>query len=438
MIHRIMKGAARGIGGAALAGLGGLAACAEAGAGATLTSTTETTLAQAGASNPTVALDDASGVGYAAWVETTGGESDVFVARIGLDGDDGERVRVNHIPGDAAPHAQAPAQVATGPGNDVYVVWQNTRDVEWLDFGAADVRFARSGDGGRTWQPAITVNDDAQEAPARHTFHDIVVAPDGTIYVSWIDARVRDRERMEGYQAAAAGESTEGAPDAAAAEPGTEIRVARSTDGGRSFSDSVVLETNSCPCCRTSMAAGPDGALYVTWRKIYEGDVRDIALARSTDGGRSFSEPMRVHLDGWVFPGCPHAGADVTVDREGRVYVAWYTGAPDRTGAYLAVSEDGGASFGPPTRLTPEGAIPTTQVSVTADGAGGVWVAWEDPEGEVPSVKLARVVPDGTLQPVDLGGPAGALPSLAASDPHLAAAWLEGESVHVLRGIDED
>src|SRR5690606_31274236 len=112
---------------------------------------TRTVLAETGASNPTTAVDPRGATTYVAWVGTEGALSNVFVARLDEEGGAGQPVRVNHIPGDAAPHAQAPAQVATGPGDDLYVVWQNRREAEWLDFGGADVRFARSADGGRSW-----------------------------------------------------------------------------------------------------------------------------------------------------------------------------------------------------------------------------------------------------------------------------------------------
>src|SRR5690606_24771879 len=141
------------------------------------------TLADAGASNPTVAVDPRTGTAYVAWVGVQSGNADVYLARIER-GEAGAPVRVNDIPGDAAPHEQAPAQVAVAPNGDVLVLWQNNTPVEGRRFPASDLRLARSTDGGRTFEPAVTVNDDAGGLPSSHTFHDIAVAPDGTVYVS--------------------------------------------------------------------------------------------------------------------------------------------------------------------------------------------------------------------------------------------------------------
>jgi hypothetical protein len=60
-----------------------------------------------------------------------------------------------------------------------------------------------------------------------------------------------------------------------------------------------------CFCCKTAIASGPDGSVYVAWRHIYPPNVRDMAVARSTDGGRTFAPPVRVSTDGWALDGAP-------------------------------------------------------------------------------------------------------------------------------------
>src|SRR5690606_3442097 len=130
------------------------------------------TLAADSASNPTVAYDARVGRGYVAWVGLDAGRDAVFVAPItsAANDDAPTPVRANDIPGDAAPHLQAPAQVAVGPEGNVYVLWQNNTPVEGRRFPASDLRLAVSEDGGRTFRAAITVNDDAGGPPSSHTF----------------------------------------------------------------------------------------------------------------------------------------------------------------------------------------------------------------------------------------------------------------------------
>ncbi|HEY8469150.1 MAG TPA: sialidase family protein [Longimicrobiales bacterium] len=389
------------------------------------------TLVDGGASNPTAAVDPRTGVVYVAWVTAQEGRADVYLARI-EGGEASAPVRVNDIPGDAAPHEQAPAQVAVAPNGDVLVLWQNNTPVAGRRFPASDLRLARSTDGGRTFEPAVTVNDDAGGLPSSHTFHDIAVAPDGTVYVSWIDSRERDRARaaLGIVEDATMGHGGNGGAAAAAGEadlPSSDVRVARSTDGGRTFEPGVVVARDVCPCCRTSLAVAPDGAVLVAWRRVFDGDVRDIVVARSTDGGRTFSAPVRVHDDGWVIPGCPHAGASLAVDAAGRVHVAWYTGRQERQGIYHAVSTDGGLTFGDPRPLLAGGWVPVSLVRLAAAPEGGVWGAWDDRRAEQRRVTIARAGESG-VKVLDDDVP-GSAPAVAAAAGTAVVAWLDDGAV---------
>jgi hypothetical protein len=434
-----MRSRKRIIGGALAVAGGALAAivAATAAARSDAALSRATTLAANGASNPTAAAD-ARGARYVAWVGTSAGASDVWLAR--ADGDAWTApVRVNDRAGDAAPHEQAPAQVATGPEGNVYVVWQNNRTIPGRRFPASDLRFARSTDGGRTFAPAITVNDDAAGPSSSHTFHNIVVAKDGTVWVAWLDSRVRDAERARRHPHPAPspanpqGDSTmamhgHGGMAEDPTLPGSEIRVAKSTDGGKTFGPSMVVDGNVCPCCRTSLAAAPDGSIYVAWRKVYAGDVRDPVVARLAPGASAFSAPVRVHADGWVFPGCPHAGPSIAVDARGHVHVAWYTGKDGRQGLWYAESADGGQRFGSPAALLTAAWVPPSQVALSAEGET-VWASWDDRREEAGRVTLARI--EHGKPHVVAREPAGRSPALASGGGGLLVAWHQGQTVQV-------
>jgi hypothetical protein len=372
-----------------------VAGCAREGAAA---APVEGVLAGERASTPTVALGPGGQTAYVAWVEQGEGGGDVLLARLGRDGRRlADPVRVNDLTADADPHEQAPPQVRVAPDGGIYVLWQKKVPVPWLPFGASELRFARSLDGGATFQPAISLGA-ADGPPARRTFHDLAVAPDGTIHVSWIDAGMRDAVRSEraaaegdgaGRSARAHGSGGVHHHAAGGTEPGTRIHVASSRDGGLSFGPATVVDENSCPCCRTSIAVGPDGTVYVAYRKIFPGDVRDVAIVRSEDGGRTFSAPVPVHQDGWVFPGCPHAGPSIVVDGRGTVHAAWYTGREGNQGIFHASSADGGRSFGAPAALAAGEWMPPSHVRLAADG-DGAWAVWDD-RREAPDVRPVRM-----------------------------------------------
>jgi hypothetical protein len=386
------------------------------------------TVADDAAGNPTAAVDPRGGGGYVAWIASAEGALSVFLARVGADGRTEAPVRVNDRPGDAAPHEQAPAQVAAGPDGAVYVLWQNNVKIAGRRFPASDLRFARSADGGRTFSPAITVNDDAGGIPSSHTFHDLAVAPDGAVWVSWIDSRAKDAARAARPPSASAPAAGHGHKHMGDDDlPPSEIRVAKSTDGGRTFGASLVVDTAPCPGCRTSLAFGPDGAVYLAWRKEYGGDVRDVVVARLGAGAAAFSAPVRVHADAWVFPACPHTGPSLAVDARGRVHVGWYTGKAERQGLWYARSDDAGRTFGAPVALVTGADVTPSQVALSARG-GEVLAAWDDrPVPGRRRIALARIDADGEM--VRVQGGEGRIPSLEANCDAGLVAWHDRQTV---------
>jgi hypothetical protein len=393
------------------------------------------TLAGPGAGNPTVAVDPRDGTVFVAWVDGPEGARDVFLSRAGSDGRASEPVRVNEVPGDATLHEAAPPQVALGPGGEVYVAWESAYPVEGRRFNASNLRFARSLDGGTTFGATVTVNSDGDGLPSSHTFHNMAVAPDGSIYLSWIDGRARDRARLELARASteaahAGGEAHHGHGGHEADLPGSELWVAVSRDGGSSFREIAVVDRDVCPCCRTGLATGPDGSVYVAWRKIFEGEVRDIAIARSMDGGATFDAPRPVHRDGWVFPGCPHAGPGIAVASDGSVHVAWYTGRDGAAGTYYAASRDGGRTFGAPQPLLVGEWVPPSLATVAAVG-DRVWVAWDDRRAE-PDKRTIHVARAEGGRLVERSTLAGSVPDLALAAGVRAVAWQQGGGVRLI------
>jgi hypothetical protein len=72
--------------------------------------------------------------------------------------------------------------------------------------------------------------------------------------------------------------------------------VSRSTDQARSFSKPVRVTQGLGEESFADLAIGPDGAVYVTWRSFVHQNPTspDIWIAKSTDGGETFSTPRKV------------------------------------------------------------------------------------------------------------------------------------------------
>jgi len=143
----------------------------------------------------------------------------------------------------------------------------------------------------------------------------------------------------------------------------------RSEDGGKTFTDVEVafhVGTHSWPYAQTEMTSaftlpivtwdrtdGPHGDnIYVVWDQVSDG-TSDIWFRRSTDGGRSWSDTMRLNDNDAPAPGGPlddRMLPVVEVNRDGVVGVAWYDRRRDETRRcwelFFTSSSDGGETFG--------------------------------------------------------------------------------------------
>src|SRR5262245_9516805 len=128
----------------------------------------------------------------------------------------------------------------------------------------SDLRFARSSDGGRTWDPATTVNDDVTSGPGRHSHHALGVYPDGSLLAAWLDDRPGG-ERLDA-------DLSEG-PDAA-------VYIARSMDFGAHWGANSPQWSRASRDCRVAVAVDLRGQPLVSFRKHFPGQVRDIVLAQ--------------------------------------------------------------------------------------------------------------------------------------------------------------
>lgn len=348
---------------------------------------------------PSVQIDDQSSVSLA-WMEEEREIRSVFYARDTKPGGPmGQPVRVNEPQESPYWRQEAPALIATP--SDIYVSWAmaHPKASPEKPF-SSELRLSKSVDGGRTFLPSIVVNDDEQVI--NHTFDALHRGPDGTLHLSWIDGR-------------------EGKKD-----PGT--FAARSLDHGRSVTANLKVDENTCVCCRTALASAPDGTLYVAWRKIF-GDIRETVVARSEDGGQTFSAPVIVGHDQWVFPSCPHRPASLGVDQQGRLYVVWYTeGADEIPAIYLAYSDDRGKTFSQKRQLNGgKGTFPD-HPQMAVDPAGRVVVVWEEQSPVRRDVVVSASLDRGetfTL-PQKLNEKKGQTPSVAVNRRGVfAVGWME-------------
>jgi hypothetical protein len=211
---------------------------------------------------------------------------------------------------------------------------------------ASDLQLSRSLDEGRRFEPPLRVNEDR---PISHSFDGLAVAADGTVLLTWIDGHEGRKEPATWV--------------ARVTEQGTRV------EGIRKVGDTCV--------CRVDAAAGAGNTVALTWRLVFPGDVRDMVLAVSRDGGH-LRRRQAGDADHWKINACPHRGGAVGLDEGARVHELVHGGQRHRPDLNFAVSADG-QHFGPPKRLHASATSIPDQARMAVDPAGRAVICGRNP-----------------------------------------------------------
>jgi hypothetical protein len=197
---------------------------------------------------------------------------------------------------------------------DAYAIWANRE--RQLDLPLTSLlQFARTADGGATWSKAVTI--DAPPPNAWDQASIVLVLPSGALLAVF----TRQDFFLETLTAT------------------QEVFASRSPDRGRSwgppveiasmslqpFSDPETGEELPSPQFLTA-AAGPDGAVYVAWEHDRSPSVGAIDVARSGDGGLTWSVAPLPGVSAYAFE------PSLAVDSRGTVGLTWYDLRNDRPG----------------------------------------------------------------------------------------------------------
>ena len=138
------------------------------------------------------------------------------------------------------------------------------------------------------------------------------------------------------------------------------ISISKSTTGGLTFGNPVFIPAGGVVARgfqdKDSIAVdnsrtATDGNVYVAWTSFPPAGTTPFTLpiffSRSTNGGASFSTPIRISSSASI-----NQGSTITVGPAGEIYVAWLEFAP-ASGIVVTKSTNGGVNFGPPVFVTP-------------------------------------------------------------------------------------
>ncbi len=170
----------------------------------------------------------------------------------------------------------------------------------------SDVFYTTSTDHGTTWSPAVSIMDANDSQKYAQDFSSLAIDSNDNIYIAYLDNRELVRGTWTNYQ----------------------LYVEKSSNGGVSWG-APTKATNmpgnkggTCECCTLEIVAGKTGHVYIAFRSNIE-NRRDIWIARSRDGAKTFDQAILAQQGVWTLPACPTTGPSIVLDAEENAIVSW-------------------------------------------------------------------------------------------------------------------
>jgi hypothetical protein len=307
-------------------------------------------------------------------------------------------VRITREPTRIDHNGESRPKIALGRDDAIFVSW--TRRLEGHFSG--DVYFSRSLDGGSTFSEPRVLRDTSE--PSSHRFDTLAVTPSGRLYAAWVDKRDMAAAEARGDEFA-----------------GASIYFAVSDDDGATFSANQRVAAHSCECCRLAMTTVGDERIRLLWRHVFDGSIRDHALAEIGPSGVAPLE--RVSHENWALQGCPHQGPHMAAARDGE-HMVWFSGAPDAGGLHYGFRDDATGDTVRRKRIDVRAGAGKPQVAARGDEVDLVWLAVSAEYTELLHMKSRDA--GGSWSPVRaFAQSAGAtdLPQLLSDGESLWVAW---------------
>jgi len=240
--------------------------------------------------------------------------------------------KVNAEAQDIKPLGEVRPKIAIGTKGEIYVAWMQNLKPRFAGY----IWFARSTDGGKSFEKSYIVHQDRSEIG--HAFEALQVSPNGEITIVWLDSRDLVFAKKAGKSHA-----------------GSSIYYAVSTDQGKTFQSEKKLADGTCECCRIATAVNPQNKVVALWRHVFEGSERDHLMAEIPKKVGDEVVLKRASYGHWKVDGCPHHGAAIASAGDGAhwwgYHLAYFDGNEESPGLYSKRVDGEAWAFTPPKKF---------------------------------------------------------------------------------------
>lgn len=271
--------------------------------------------------------------------------------------------------GNVYPHGENLPKIIFKPNGETIAMWGASNPNPNSKYSGL-VYYSQSFDEGKSWSEATALVTDTSAYDQR--YFDMELMPNGEVMAIWLDNRgKKDKEGSTLFCAV--------------------------TDGKSGFKSEKAIGETCCQCCRTDLFVDTKGNIHASYRDIINDSIRDMVHIVSTNGGKSFSQPVRISEDNWVINGCPHTGPTETENDKG-LHFAWYTMGSGK-GVFYCKSGDSGKTFSKRDTVSQNASARHPQINSLPNG--NIAIVWDESvkKGEKVNARIGFQLrdPDGKI-----------------------------------------
>jgi len=241
--------------------------------------------------------------------------------------------------------------IAIDSSNNLHIVWEELTSEYPNHY---QIRYAKSTDGGNTWSSPVNITNESLDQ------YDPIIAIDSSnnLHIVWI-----------------------GPSSASPNYYYFQIRYAKSTDGGNTWSSPIDITNESYSQYAPIIAIDSSNNLHIVWggRSSESPNYSQIRYAKSTDGGNTWSSPVNISNDN-----NDQYKRVLAIDSSNNLHIVWIgasSASPDYTQIRYAKSTDGGNTWSSPVNITNDN-FNQRNPSVAIDSYNKLHIAWEGWESD--------------------------------------------------------
>ena len=249
--------------------------------------------------------------------------------------------KVNTIAETISTRGENRPKIAIDSNANVYLSWVTPLKKRFT----SNVRFSYWSYKLQQFTPPVTVNNDG--LLTGHSFNELVVSPQGDVFISWLDGRAKIAAAKKGIRLRT-----------------SELYLAKANfvSGDTRF-DNQYLAQGTCVCCRLAMNLDQRNLPMMMWRHVFGDNVRDHALI-SMINEKQTRQIQRVSFENWQIDGCPHQGPSMLISDNtyssdktpsndnapsshsaSRIHMSWFNNAADASGLFYSYSDNQGQTM---------------------------------------------------------------------------------------------